>query len=202
MRDEQFYNRVGSERISSRQIDELIGLARGLCADNQLNQLEVEFLEKWLAANSGVSDQPLIRTLYERIGQILADGLVTEDERGELFATLQALSAGDFELGEVLKATSLPLCSPVPEIVFPNRRFTFTGTFKLGNRRDCESVVEDRGAIPGPLSFKTNYLVIGLYATESWKHSAFGNKILDACEMRSSGVPIGIVSEEHWTKFI
>jgi heat shock protein HslJ len=45
MRDEQFYNRVGSERISSRQIDELIGIARGLCADNQINQLEVELFE-------------------------------------------------------------------------------------------------------------------------------------------------------------
>ncbi len=202
MRDEQFYNRVGGERISSRQIDELIGLARGLCADNQLNQLEVEFLEKWLAANSGVSDQPLIRTLYGRIQEILADGIVSVDERNELFATLQALSTGDFELGEVLKSTSLPLCSPAPEIAFPNRRFTFTGTFKLGKRRDCENVVAERGAIPGPLSLKTNYLVIGLYATESWKHSAFGNKILDACKMRSDGIPISIVSEAHWTKFI
>ena len=112
MRDEQFYNRVGSERISSRQIDELIGLARGLCADNQLNQLEVEFLEKWLAANSGVSDQPLIRTLYERIGQILADGLVTEPAT---FAP--KASACDFASSRLInsslpvKTTVLPLTS-------------------------------------------------------------------------------------------
>jgi NAD-dependent DNA ligase len=132
----------------------------------------------------------------------LADGHVTNDERDELFATLQALSAGDFELGEVLKSTSLPLCNPAPDIAFPYRRFTFTGTFRLGMRKDCERVVAERGAIPGPLSLKTDYLVIGLYATESWKHSSFGNKILDACKMRSDGVTISIVSEKHWTKYI
>ncbi|WP_235982964.1 hypothetical protein [Sphingomonas albertensis] len=45
---------------------------------------------------------------------------------------------------------------------------------------------------------KTDVLVIGLYATESWKHSSFGNKILKAADMRAEGVPITIVSEEHW----
>lgn len=53
-----FYNRVSGERITSRQIDELIGIARGLIADDQINQSEVEFLRKWLAANAIISDQP------------------------------------------------------------------------------------------------------------------------------------------------
>ncbi|MGS1017092.1 hypothetical protein [Allosphingosinicella humi] len=56
--NEQFYNRVGGERISSRQIDELIGIARGVVADGTLNQAEVEFLQKWLAANAAVSGHP------------------------------------------------------------------------------------------------------------------------------------------------
>ena len=34
---DEFYNRVGGDRIGSRQIDELIGIARGLVADNQIN---------------------------------------------------------------------------------------------------------------------------------------------------------------------
>jgi NAD-dependent DNA ligase len=202
MNDDQFYNRVGNDRISSRQIDELIGIARGLCADNLLNELEVKFLEKWLVANLAASEQPLMGALYQRIQEILSDGMVTDSERGELLAALQSLSNDDFELGEVLKATTLPLCDPPPQIIFPDRHFTFTGTFKFGKRKDCESLVSDLGATVGSLTRKTDYLVIGLYATESWKHSTFGNKILDACEMRSSGLPIAIVSEEHWAKFI
>ena len=54
-RDEEFYNAVADERISARQVDELIGLARGLVADGQLNDAEVRFLHTWLAANAGVS---------------------------------------------------------------------------------------------------------------------------------------------------
>lgn len=202
MNDEQFYNQVGNDRISSRQIDELIGIARGLCADNQIKDLEVNFLEKWLAANLAASEQPLTKTLYRRIQEVLADGRVTEEERSELLVTLQSFSNDDFELGEVLKSTTLPLCDPAPDIIFMDRHFTFTGTFKFGKRKDCESAVSDRGAKVGSLTRKTDFLVIGLYATESWKHSTFGNKILDACEMRSAGVPISIVSEEHWFKFL
>jgi hypothetical protein len=58
--------------------------------------------------------------------------------------------------------------------------------------------VEARGAISGSLTKSTDVLVIGCYATESWKHSSFGNKIMKAAEMRNKGVPISIVSEEHW----
>jgi hypothetical protein len=41
-------------------------------------------------------------------------------------------------------------------------------------------------------------LVVGLYATESWKHSSFGTKIIKAVDMREAGAPIAIVSEAHW----
>ena len=40
---EEFNNRVGGVRIASRQIDELIGIARGIAADGTLNQAEAEF---------------------------------------------------------------------------------------------------------------------------------------------------------------
>jgi hypothetical protein len=35
---DEFYNQVDGDRIASRQIDELIGIARGLVADDQINQ--------------------------------------------------------------------------------------------------------------------------------------------------------------------
>ena len=71
---DEFYNRVGGDRIASRQIDELIGIARGLVADDHINQPEVEFLQKWLAANLHISDQPVVNVLFRRINQMLADG--------------------------------------------------------------------------------------------------------------------------------
>ena len=107
MTDEQFHSRVGSERISTRQVDELIGLAHGLAADGILNQAEVEFLQKWLAANHSVSCQPLLATLFERVNDILSDGVAETEECRDLLATLTELSNGDFELGEALKSDEL-----------------------------------------------------------------------------------------------
>jgi NAD-dependent DNA ligase len=202
VKDEAFYNRVSADRIASRQIDELIGLARGLCADGILNQAEVEYLEKWLAANTGISDQPLIRTLYERVHSVLADGQISGDEQADLFAALDSLSDRDFEVGEVLKPTTLPLCNPAPNIVFADRSFVFTGTFSYGQRKECVRAVEERGGFGESLTQGTDYLVIGTYVTESWKHSAFGNKILKASEMRGQGIPISIISEKHWSQFL
>jgi len=196
--DEEFLRTVGKDRISSRQIDELIGLSRGLIADGEVNQAEAEFLQKWLAANLTASDQPLIRELFRRVSEFLKDGVLDDEERSSLFDTLNSFVAGDFELGEVLKSTTLPLCAPAPSLSFKNIRYCFTGTFLFGQRKDCEAAVVQRGAVAGGLTQKTQILVIGSYATESWKHSSFGNKIMQAVEWRASGLPISIISEAHW----
>jgi len=200
--DDRFYNRVGGERISSRQIDELIGLARGIAADGSLNQAEAEFLQKWLAANADVSEHPIVRTLYDRVNEALRDGVLDDEESADLLQTLNAFSDRDFELGEVLKSTTLPLCHPAPPLTFTDVTYCFTGTFNYGQRKFCEAAVTERGGTCASLSHKTDVLVIGLYATESWKHSSFGNKILKAAEMRDAGIPIAIVSEEHWTAYL
>jgi NAD-dependent DNA ligase len=199
MNEEAFYNRVSGDRITSRQIDELVGLARGIIADGMINQSEVEFLQKWLAANMAISDQPMIRRLYDRVNSILADGVADAEECRDLFDTLGSFSGRDFELGEVLKATTLPLCDPLPALRFHGRRYCFTGTFGFGGRRDCEAAVVERGGSCGSLTKATDVLVIGGYATESWKHSAFGTKIVKAVDYRQTGLPISIVSEAHWT---
>lgn len=200
--DDKFYNQVGGDRIASRQIDELIGIARGISADGVLNQAEADFLQKWLAANYTISDQPVIRTLYSRVSEMLSDGFLDPEESADLLETLNRFSNLDFELGEVLKSTSLPLCEPQPNLVFEGNLYCFTGTFNYGQRKHCEEAVVLRGGACGSLTRKTNVLVIGMYATESWKHSSFGNKIMKACEMRDDRLPISIVSEQHWVKHL
>lgn len=200
--EDRLLNTLGGDRLASRQIDELIGLASGIAADGILNQSEAEFLQKWLAANVEISGQPLIRTLYSRINLMLSDGVLDEEETRSLLDTLQSFSRRDFELGEALKSTTLPLCDPAPELRLRDTTFCFTGTFLFGQRKDCEQAVSDLGGFSGSLTRKTDVLVIGAYATESWKHSSFGNKIIKAVEMRDAGVPIRIVSEEHWHRHL
>jgi hypothetical protein len=198
--DNALLNRFGRERIGDRQVDELIGLAKGIAADGQIHPAEVEFLQSWLAANLAVSDCPLIRTLYERINTILADGVVDDEEKSALLDSLRQFTGQPGELGEALKATTLPLCAPAPVISFAATQFCFTGTFAFGKRKDCEAAVTDRGGLAGSLTRETRYLVIGTYVTDSWRHSSYGNKILKAVEMKNKKLPISIISEHHWSQ--
>jgi NAD-dependent DNA ligase len=200
--DDAMLNRLSGDRLRSRQVDELIGLARGLIADGSVNEAEVNFLEKWLATNLAISNQPLIATLYDRVREILSDGSVDPEECADLFAALKSFTAEGTELGEAGKSTSLPLCNPPPVLRFEGASYCFTGTFSFGQRRHCEQATQAKGAECGSLTRKTSFLVIGAYVTESWKHSAFGNKILKAAEMRSTGVPIALVAEDHWVRHI
>lgn len=192
----------GRARLDDRQLNELIGLSHGIIANGHVDQLEAEYLQKWLVANSAASDNPVIANLQHRVNEMLSDGVLDQEEAQELLETLRKFSGGDFELGELLKSTSLPLDTPAPEIEFEGTRFCFTGTFGFGSRNECEAKVAELGATAGSLTKKTDYLVIGIYATDSWAHSSYGRKIERAVEMREQGEPISIVGEAHWLKYL
>lgn len=143
---------------------------------------------------------PVVWVLQTRVKQILADGVVDADEARDLMSTLAAFAGGDFEEGELTKSTSLPLCNPAPRMKFYGAPICFTGTFEFGGRKECEEAARALGAEPGGLTAKTHYLVIGVYATESWAQSSFGRKIEKAVEMRAAGKPISIIGEKHWVE--
>lgn len=191
-------------RLDDRQITELIGLARGLIADGHLNDPEIEYLEKWLVASEGVTRNPVIADLVRRISEARADGQIDDDERADLQNVLEKLTGSeDFEIGEALKSSTLPLCVPAPEISFRGRSFAFTGTFVYGSRKDCETAVKERGGTAGSVRLDTAFLVIGQYASDDWTQSSYGRKIEKAVEYRDTrGQPLHIVSEEHWQSFL
>lgn len=193
------YNRA---RLQDRQINELVGLAHGLTADGSVNQAEAEYLLKWLAANAGTAENPVIRVLYERVEQILADDVLDEDEAAELLDTLTRFCAGDFELREARTSSTLALCDPAPAMRFAGMTYCLTGTFAFGSRRQCEEAVIEAGGFCGGLTQQTNYLVIGTYATDGWAHSSYGRRIEKAVAMRSAGIPISIVHEPHWAAHV
>lgn len=192
----RIYNRA---QMDDRKVNELVGLCQGLLADGLLNQEEVEYLQKWLVKNSAYQNNPVIANLLSRVDAILADKHLNPEEGMELFDTLKNFSGGDFELGELQKSTSLPVDRPPPDILFPGTLFCFTGTFAYGSRRECEKAVIGKGGAIGSLTMQTNYLVIGIYATDSWAHSPYGRKIEKAVGWRTKGHPISIVGESHWT---
>jgi len=200
--DDKFLRAVGGDRIASRQIDELIGLARGIAADGIVSVAEAQVLHDWLVAAQSVIDQPLVRDLLKRVDAVLRDNQVDAEEASDLLSILKQLTESPGGAGELLRSTTLPLDNPQPDLSFSGKIYCFTGTFVFGQRKACEEAVSRKGATCAALTQKTDFLVVGTYVTESWKHSAFGNKILHASEWRERGIPIAIVSEEHWTRFV
>ena len=54
--------------------------------------------------------------------------------------------------------------------------------------------------VDSPPTRDSDYLLIGLFASRDWANTSFGRKIEKAVALRESGIPIAIISEEHWRR--
>lgn len=194
----EIFTRFNKKNIQDRQIDTLIGLSKGLIADGNVNQSEAEYLLTWLIQNQH-SKNPIIENLLHKVVSMLEDGILDKDESEELKSILQAISGETTEIGEIAKTSSLPINIPLPKIKFEGSSFLFTGTCAFGSRKDCQVVIESLNGINAKSVTKAlNYLILGTYVTDSWAHETFGRKIEKAIEYRESGIPLIIITEEHW----
>lgn len=195
------FRKFNRKSIDDRQIDTLIGLSKGLLADGKVDLSEAEVLLNWLAQNRANTENPVIRNLFEVVDSMLADGVLDPDESAEISSVLRKITGEDSALGEVAKSTTLPLDDPAPEIIFPDRVFLFTGTCCFGTRKQCHEALESLGSQTSTNVTKSlDYLVIGTYVTDAWAHETFGRKIEKAMQYRNNGIPLVIVSEEHWAE--
>ncbi|MFY9141486.1 BRCT domain-containing protein [Sulfuricurvum sp.] len=196
---------ICSARIAERNIDELIGLCKGIMADGSIVQAEADFLLKWMESNQSAAHQWPANILYSRIEGYLSDGILDDSEKEELFTLLKQITGGNNITDMVQSmATTLPLDTPPPIIEFEKRIFCLTGAFTVGSRDKVTKLIESKGGkcVKAP-TLSTDYLVIGIIGSRDWIHSTHGRKIETAMEWRDTGeVQISIVSEEHWIKFV
>ena len=137
-----------SQRIEDRGISELIGIARGLVADDVVNELEADFLIRWLKENEHLTCWPF-DVLNKRVRAMLADGVIDAEERQDLLELLRDLIGGKPAAGKAVNfASALPMTQPAPDIVFADKTFCFTGTFAFGQRKDCQAAVARLGSRP------------------------------------------------------
>lgn len=195
--------RLNYRKIEDRQIDELIGMCKMAIGDGHVDMAEVKALLSWLENNQEASDRWPANVLHDRIANILEDGIVDQEEEGELIDLLMQVTGQPIDKTLAQMSSTLPLCRPFPEIAFADRNFCLTGKFFYGPRKHCEKAIEELGghSASSP-SGKTDYLVIGMIGSTDWIHSTHGRKIEAAVELRETGKKIRIVSEEHWTKYL
>ncbi len=190
-----------SSAVADRQIDELIGIVKGVMADGIVTQDEVNFLVSWMNANRHAANMWPAKALYPRLAEIAAKGSMSLAEEGELLDMLMKTIGGNTapQNGLHSNSTALPLTQPAHPIIFESRVFCFTGAFNAGTRAWCSEQIEQRGGVAAnTITKKLNYLVIGDIGNENWAHSTHGRKIEKAIEYNNDGCGIHIVSEEHW----
>lgn len=204
-------NAINFKYRLGREMDELIGLCRGVLCDGVVTEAEVRYLEQWLRRNEEIARFWPAKPLAKRLERILADGSVSEAEGEDLKLFLEKMTGEIHEnvtklnqaiIGDSTASTTLPLDDPQPEIFFEGNLFCFTGKFLSGTRGWCENEVTKRGAKIASAS-NSDFLVIGALGSRDWAHSSFGRKIEAAMERRQSrGGSPKIVAEAHWLTFI
>lgn len=193
------FTRFNRKSIDDRQIDTLIGISKGVIADGKVDQSEAEFLMSWLVQSRQASENPVIANLLARVGAMLQDDMLDSGESTELLGILRGIAGDPSEVGELAKSASLPLNNPAPTVVFPGRHFVFTGTCAYGTRAQCHQATEVLGGVVATsINKSVTYVVLGTYVTVSWAHETYGRKIEKAVQYREQGVPLAIITEEHW----
>jgi NAD-dependent DNA ligase len=190
-----------SESIVDRQIDELIGIIKGILADGLVTQEEVQFLLAWMDANKKAKNLWPASAIYPHLASAMSKGEMDIRDESEVLALLVSVVGGNTapRFGSGSDSTALPLTIPAPQIIFAGKVFCFTGAFQSGSRRWCEEQIEKRGGSSvSNITKKLNYLVIGDIGNDNWLHSTHGRKIEKAVEYIDSGVSIHIVAEQHW----
>lgn len=180
---------------TDQAVNELIGICRGIIADEQVNEREVLYLDAWLRNHHDATAAWPGNAIADRIRKVLADGVIAPEETSDLLETLTSLVGDAVDEGV---STRLPVTDSAP-VDFEGNRFCVTGLFLFGGRPAVHRAIEIRGGIPQPrITTDLDYLIIGTAASREWAGTSFGRKIETAIRYREGGHPIRIISEEHW----
>ena len=187
-----------SEKLK-QSLGELLGLARGVLADHELSDSEIDFLHGWLEDRYHVTASFPGNVIHKRIKEVLEDGIVTEEERSHLVDTLTMLVEDRLEdLSEQVDLTELWF-DEVGLIEFNNSRFCLTGNFVYGPIEVCESAIEERGGfVDKSVGNEVQYLVVGGLGVDEWRSGGLGTKIEKAMRLRAKDDSVKIIPEDSW----
>lgn len=190
--------RVHADRLIKRDIDQLLGICEFALLDGHIDRSEAESILTWLQNHRACLDTWPANVLFDRLRSTLSGGHLDDNEQRELLAMVMSIAKPRTTDGAISPST-LPIDAPAPDIVFENRSFCFTGVFDFGNRVECqEAIIELGGLAAARITKKLHYLVIGNIGSEVWRHTSFGQKIAKAVNYREAGIPLVIVTEDHW----
>jgi len=196
---------TGSYRTDSlkQSLGELLGIARGLMADEELTDSEIMFLHDWLEERFSMTSPFPGNVIQQRIKDVLEDGVITEEERSHLVDTLNMLIEDRLEdLAEQVDLTELWF-DDVGLIEFSHTQFCLTGNFVYGPKDVCKTAIEERGGVVIPaVGDGVQFLVVGGLGVDEWRTGGLGSKIEKAMRMRATGDSVKIIPEDSWVALL
>ena len=85
-------------------------------------------------------------------------------------------------------------------MTFEGKTFLFAGEMAYGPLHACEREVQELGgSCERTVNRRLDYVVIGALSAAEWCQSPFGDVLDEVAQYRARGVPIAVVSEDHWT---
>lgn len=200
MSNEHAIQAVLTNRELNRSVQMLMGIVTGIVADGRLHDMEIQMLSTWLSANSDVASRWPGSAIARQLEVVLADGIISEEERAHLLSELQGLAGTDFsDTGSVTaEVVALPYDTEA-QIDVRDLGICHTGEFVFGTRAACERLTSMAGGLClSSVSKKVAFLVIGSHVSPAWSNTSYGRKIEQAMTLKQSGHPIAIVSEKRW----
>jgi hypothetical protein len=191
-----------AERRIEQGLAEMFGLVRGVAADGTVSKDEAARLSEWTRAHPEIASRWPANVLARRLERIFADGRLEAAERERLSSMLSLLADNRLGLAQGFPvATDLPISRPEPPVVFDGRTFVLAGEMAYGPTHQCErEIVELGGSCERGVNRRTDYLVIGALAANDWAQSDFGRFVDEVVQYRRRGVPIAVITEEHWAE--
>ncbi len=194
-------------RLQKRDIDELIGICRGVLADGAVVIEEAQFLLDWMVRHKRLAKEFPYTVLFPRITAMLEDNQLDQDEERELIELLVQVSGepipprkDEHEVDTWESASATPFTEPV-KIFHAEREFVVTGRCVCGTRSEVEGqIISLGGSVARQVTNKTDYVIVGTGGSKAWSHSSYGNKIKDALRINANAraAKVSIVSEERW----
>lgn len=181
-------------------------MVRGVLVDGAVNDSEASGLRVWLSQHPEATEHFPGRELSSLLSRIFADGAIDPGERRMLHEYLNGLlsqtSSGARVSQEPGAGQGLAVAlfdDPPPEVGFSGNRFVFTGEFAYGSRSECAALVQSLGGVAASsVSGTVDFVVVGEFGSENWLTSSYGRKLQKAVDLRSEGVAISVIREQHW----
>lgn len=189
---------------ASDYLNEFLGLISGIVSDDQINEDEFAYLIEWLNKHADLIDDATVKSVVAKMVEFSKLEQITPSDEEALVSFLKQTAGIRFlETGAVDVHPMDHIADSIESMNHERAAICFTGVFNTGTRKEVEAIAIKLGATPRKDPSKSiHYVVIGSQVSPDWKHTSFGRKIQKAIELRESGHPLIILTEQEWVRFI